>query len=152
MTNETLGITNNDCINEYELEKKENKQDEEENPAKIYDIRERTLQFGIRIVNIARDIPVNMIYSSIKNQMVKSGTAIGSNLAEGDGAKTKRDFINKLVISRKEAKETKYWLRLIDGLNLDKLKLEDEVQEVQEIINILSAIIKKIDESGREKK
>ena len=105
---------------------------------KIYDIRERTLQFAIRIMEIARDIPTTIIYSSIRSQLVKSGTSIGANLAEGDGAKTKRDFINKLVIARKEAKETKYWLRLTNGLNIKKLNLDEDIQEIQEIINIIS--------------
>ena len=81
------------------------KNDEDEKTDKIYDIRERTLKFGIRIMEIAKDIPTNKIYSSVRSQIVSSGTAIGANIAEGDGAKTKRDFISKLVVARKEAKE-----------------------------------------------
>ena len=82
---------------------------------KVYDIRERTLNFGIRIMEIQREIPTITLYNSVRSQIIKSGTAIGANLAEGDGAKTKKDFVNKLVISRKEAKEVKYWLRLLNG-------------------------------------
>ena len=119
------------------------KNDEDNKTDKIFDIRERTLQFGIRIMEIAKEIPTNKLYSSVRSQIVSSGTAIGANIAEGDGAKTKRDFINKLVVARKEAKETKYWLRLLKGMNFEKLELDDDIDEVQEIFNIISTIINK---------
>ena len=134
----------NDKNKNEEIESKE----EDNKNKKIFDIRERTLQFGIRIVKISMDIPTNAIFSTIRSQIIKSGTSIGANFAEGDGAKTKRDFVNKLVIARKEAKETKYWLRLLNELNVAKLKLDDDIDEVQQIINIISAIINKIEKSG----
>ena len=64
-------------------------------------------------------------------------------MEEADGTVTKRDFINKITIARKEAKETKYWLRLIAGKYIKPELLKEDIQEVQEIINILSAIINK---------
>ena len=79
----------------------------------------------------------------LRTQLVKSGTSIGANVEEADGAVTKRDFINKIAIARKEAKETKYWLRLIAGKYIKTELLEGDIKEVQEIINILSAIINK---------
>ena len=124
---------------------------ENQNEEKTYDIRERTLQFALRIVEISRDIPNGIYYSSLRSQLIKAGTSVGANLAEGDGAKTKRDFVNKLVLARKEAKETKYWLRLLNGLKIDKLNLEDEIEEIQEIINILSSIINKIEYPDKNK-
>jgi four helix bundle protein len=129
------------------------KLDKSQNPKaesdKEYDIRERTLNFAVRIIEIARNLPSHIIYSSIRTQLVRSGTAVGANLAEGDGAKTKRDFVNKLVISRKEAKESKYWLRLINELTIENLQLDDDIQEIQEIINVLSAIINKIENKNK---
>jgi four helix bundle protein len=124
-------------------------QDQKTKSDKEYDIRERTLNFAVRIMEIARNLPSHIIYSSIRSQLVRSGTAIGANLAEGDGAKTRRDFVNKLVIARKEAKETKYWLRLINGQKIENLQLDDDIQEIQEIINVLSAIIKKIENKNK---
>lgn len=79
----------------------------------------------------------------LRTQLVKSGTSIGANVEEADGAVTKRDFINKMAIARKEAKETKYWLRLIAGKYIKTELLEEDIKEAQEIINILSAIINK---------
>jgi len=63
----------------------------------------------------------------IRTQLVKSGTSIGANVEEADGAVTKRDFTNKITIARKEAKETKYWLKLIAGENIKPELLEDDI-------------------------
>ena len=80
---------------------------------KIFDIRERTFQFGLRVLDIAEMLPRTNVGDVLRSQLVRSGTSIGANLEEGDGSNTKRDFINKVVLARKEAKETKYWLRVI---------------------------------------
>jgi four helix bundle protein len=110
---------------------------------KIYDIRERVFCFAQRILEIAEKLPQNRVCDVLRTQLVKSGTSIGANVEEADGAVTKRDFINKITIARKEAKETKYWLRLIAGKYIKIELLEEDIKEAQEIINILSAIINK---------
>jgi four helix bundle protein len=68
---------------------------------------------------------------------------MGANLEEGDGAISKRDFLNKVVIARKEAKETRFWLKLVSGKYIKKESIEDDIEELLEIIKILSAIILK---------
>jgi len=113
------------------------------NEEKIYDIRERVFGFAQRALEIAEMLPQNRVCDVLRIQLVKSGTSIGANMEEADGTVTKRDFINKIAIARKEAKETKYWLRLIAGKYIKKELIEKDIQEVQEIINILSAIINK---------
>ena len=113
------------------------------NEEKIYDIRERVFCFAQRALEIAEMLPQNRVCDVLRIQLVKSGTSIGANVEEADGTVTKRDFINKIAIARKEAKETKYWLRLIAGKYIKKELIEKDIQEVQEIINILSAIINK---------
>jgi len=110
---------------------------------KIYDIRERVFRFAQGVLEIAEKLPQNRVCDVLRTQLVKSGTSIGANVEEADGTVTKRDFINKIVIARKEAKETKYWLRLIAGKYIKTELLEGDIKEVQEIINILSAIINK---------
>ena len=114
------------------------------NPSKgkVFDIRERTFYFSKRILEIAERIPNNHVCNILCKQLIRSGTSIGANVEEGDGTTTKRDFMNKMNIARKEAKETKYWLRLISGKFMNKDILEKDIIEVQEIINILSTIIK----------
>jgi four helix bundle protein len=110
---------------------------------KKYNIRERTFDLSLRILDISELLSQTNVNENLRNQLIKSGTSIGANMEESDGTDTKKDFINKVVLARKEAKETKYWLRLISE-NLDnKIELEDDIVEVQEIINILSAIINK---------
>ena len=136
--------------NDESIENDNFETEKENETEKTYDIGDRTLQFGIKIMKISKEIPYQPIYSSIRFQIIKSGTAIGANLAEADGAKSKRDFVNKLAISRKEAKETKFWLCLLNGLNINKLKLDDDINEVQEIINILSAIINNTENNNRD--
>ena len=110
---------------------------------RTYDIRERPFSFAQRVLEIAEKLPHNRACDVLRTQLVKSGTSIGANVEEADGTVTKRDFSNKSVIARKEAKETKYWLRLIVGKYIKPELLEEDIQEVQEIINILSSIISK---------
>jgi four helix bundle protein len=75
----------------------------------------------------------------IRRQLSNSGTSIGANFEEADGALTRKDFVNKAGIARKEAKETRYWLMIINGYYLNGL--ETDIQACEEIINILSAIL-----------
>ena len=116
------------------------------NEGKIFDIRERTFVFASRILEIADMIPKTSTCDVIRNQLVKAGTSIGANTEEADGAVSKRDFTNKMVIARKEAKETKYWLRLIQEKYINLGKIDKDLNEAQEIINILSSIISKTKE------
>jgi four helix bundle protein len=106
------------------------------------DLRERFFLFGVRIIDIAEMLPNTIICYELQKQLVRSGTSIAANFEEADGTLTKRDFINKVVIARKEAKETKYWLRLISERYIKKEIIIKDISESQELINILSAIIK----------
>jgi len=127
----------------YQIPSKSQSPNPNEEKVRIYDIRERTFMFSQRILEIAEKLPQNRVCDVLRAQLVKSGTSIGANVEEADGTVTKRDFANKITIARKEAKETKYWLKLIAGKYIKTELLEEDLQEVQEIINILSAIINK---------
>ena len=111
---------------------------------KIFDIRERTFQFSLRIIEISNNLPRTLPFNIIKTQIIKSGTSIGANIVEADGSISKRDFLNKAVIARKEAKETKYWLRIIASQKIDNFDLDNDIIEISEIINILSVMINKV--------
>jgi len=78
-----------------------------------YDLEERTIKFSKNIINFIRDIPENILTRSIINQLIRSGTSIGANYHEADEASSKKDFINKISIAKKETKEIKYWLQII---------------------------------------
>ena len=82
---------------------------------KIYDLKERTFKFAQRILDIVENLPHRPYCEVIRKQLAGSGTSIGANVEEADGTITRKDFVNKMVIARKEAKETRYWLKLILG-------------------------------------
>ena len=85
-----------------------------------YDLRERLLTYSKRILMICKMLPKISECEEIRRQLVAVGTSVGANFEEADGALTKKDFINKTGISRKEAKESKYWLRLISGIYIEE--------------------------------
>ncbi len=80
---------------------------------KKYDLEERTASFAEKIIELCKKIPKNVVTIPIINQLVKAGTSVGANYCEANGASSKKDFKNKIFICKKEAKETKYWLRLL---------------------------------------
>ncbi len=111
---------------------------------KVFDIRERSFRFGVRIVNLTTKLPKNSAGYAISNQVVRSGTAVGANIEEAQNAGTKKEFIRGITIALKEARETEYWLRLISETKLiPKNGLRDLIEENREIIKILITIIKK---------
>lgn len=78
----------------------------------------------------------------ISKQIMRSATSIGANVEEGIAAQSRKDFINKLSIANKEARKTKYWLRLLDKSELTKIKVDKYLIEIEHIINIITKIIK----------
>lgn len=78
-----------------------------------YDLEERTTVFSEKIIEFCKKIPKNTINLPVIDQLIRSGTSIGANYMEANGASSKRDFKNKIFICKKEARETKYWLRIL---------------------------------------
>jgi len=113
-----------------------------QNPKK-YDLEERTIKFSQEIIIFSKKIPQSIITRPLISQLVRSGTSIGANYSEADEASSKRDFINKISIAKKETKETKYWLRIITH-TVPKYKPEARNlwKEAQELNLILAAIIR----------
>jgi four helix bundle protein len=89
--------------------------EEPETPAtgRAYDLLERTATFGEAVVRFARKIPRSPANDRLINQLVGAGTSIGANYCEADDAVSKKDFRNKIGTCRKEAKECKFWLRMM---------------------------------------
>ena len=110
--------------------------------AKIYDLRDRLVFFSKRILPICKRLPRIPECEGIRKQLANASTSIGANFEEADGALTKKDFINKTGIARKEAKETKFWLKVISNTYIDERELEATIKETEEIISILSSILK----------
>jgi four helix bundle protein len=78
----------------------------------------------------------------LSKQILRSGTSVGANVEEAIAAQSKKDFIAKLSIANKEARETRYWLRLYKFSNLIKIETDSYLKEIESIINILTKIIK----------
>lgn len=112
------------------------------NEPKIKDIHERIYQFVIRVLKLTKELPKTTENLILINQVVKSATSMGANDQEADGTDSRKDFIAKYTIVRKEGKETSYWLRLIADTNPSfKERMKALIQEGKEIVKIVSTII-----------
>jgi four helix bundle protein len=102
------------------------------------DLSERFLDFAARIVKLVTAVPKNQAARHIAGQILRSGRSIGSNYEEARGAESRADFIHRLSISWKEARESWYWLRLMQRAQLIKpIRLAALTQEANEISAIL---------------
>ena len=107
-----------------------------------YDLEERTASFGESIIKLCRGIKQDNVVSPIISQLIRSATSVGANYMEANGASSKRDFINKIFICKKELQETKHWLRMIGSAQSGavSLGLEPIKKECQELIFIFTKI------------
>ena len=106
----------------------------------IYD---KSFEFSLNIIELYKVLLENKEYI-ISKQLLRSATSIGANIVESTAAQSKKDFISKLLsISSKEARETKYWLLLLDKSKLVKdINYLPYINDIDEIIKILTSIIK----------
>lgn len=116
------------------------------------DIHERIYQFVLRVLNLLKLLPKTQINLNIIDQCCQAVTSVGANDQEADACQSKRDFIAKYGIVKKELKETNYWLRLIADTNLClKKRMSSLMKEGQEILLIVSKILinSKINKSNK---
>ena len=107
-----------------------------------FDLGERTAKFGEEIIEFAKSLERNEINRPLIGQLVSSGTSVGANYNEADGAESKKDFRHKIGICKKESKETKHWLRMINKANPNKnIECRRLSQEAQELTLIFSSIL-----------
>ena len=105
-------------------------------------ILDKSFQFGLRIVKLFRYLREKKIERELCIQLLKSGTSIGANVEEAVGGTTKRDFIFKLSIAYKEARETRYWLRIFrESRFIDDKLAVSFIGECEELIKILTVIL-----------
>src|SRR3989339_748592 len=99
-----------------------------------YDLEERTAKFSEELIKFCKNIKEDNIRKPIINQLVRSGTSVGANYCEANNASSRKDFQNKIFICKKEAQETKYWLRtLAKALPKEKEELKNIWKEAQEL-------------------
>ena len=110
---------------------------------KIYDIHERIYQWVISIINFTKELPRTQSNLIIIPQLTEAVTSVGANDQEANGSNSKKDFIAKYSIVRKECKETLYWLRVVNDTNPPQFvrKVQLLTDEGREIGNIVSTIM-----------
>lgn len=118
------------------------------------DICERTFEFSVRIVELYKSLDAKSgAGRTLGGQLLRAGTSIGANVEEAQGGQSRADFISKYAIARKEARETRYWLRLLVATGFADDDLTSPlIQESNELIAILTAIIKKAETNKKDVK
>jgi four helix bundle protein len=108
----------------------------------VFDIQQRTFAFGVRVVKLVGRFPRSVAGIEIGRQLVRAGTSVGSNMEEADAGVSRKDFVNHVRIARKEARESRYWLRIVvPGELLVDPEVELLTKEADELVRILSGII-----------
>jgi four helix bundle protein len=104
-------------------------------------IQTKSFDFGLEIIALYRNLIKEKEFI-ISKQLLKSGTSIGANVEEATAAQSRKDFISKMSIASKEARETKYWLRLLDKSDLTDIDVSDWLATSIELVRILTSIVK----------
>ena len=117
------------------------------------ELENRTTEFAKRVVRLCKALPRDRINNRLVDQIIRSAGSVGANYREANEALGKKDFIYRLRIARKEAKETHHWFELIEEANPNFSKrMKDLFQEIQELRNILSSIITKAEDKKNKSK
>lgn len=104
-------------------------------------ILDKSFEFALKIVDLYKYHLKQNEYI-LSKQILRSGTSIGANVEEANAAQTKKDFITKMSIASKEARETRYWLKLLSRSNLSNYDYKPLMKEIEQIIKILTKIVK----------
>ncbi|MDW5416883.1 four helix bundle protein [Iodobacter sp. CM08] len=114
----------------------------------------RTFEFAIRVVRLCQFLEKQgKVSQTLANQLLRSGTSIGANTEEAQAGQSKADFIAKMSIARKESRETLYWLKLLQATNLVETHMIKEIiQESDELVRILTSIVKTAQQSKQHGK
>jgi four helix bundle protein len=113
--------------------------------SKQYDLEDRTLAFAKRVRAFVRRLRKTISNIEDGKQLIKASGSVGSNYIEANESLSKKDFRMRIKICRKEAKESRYWLKLIDSereSDLDRERME-LIQEATELTNIFGSIVRK---------
>ena len=105
-------------------------------------IQTKSFAFAIRIVNVYKYLQSERKEYVLSKQLIRSGTSIGANVEEAIGGQSKKDFIAKISIAYKEARETKYWIRLLEATDiLEEIEAKTLLNDTEELCKILSSIL-----------
>jgi len=117
-------------------------------------ILDKSFEFAIRVVKLYKHLCDDKKEYVLSKQLLRSGTSVGANINEAQAGQSKKDFIAKMAIASKEARESKYWIDLLiktDYLNKDDKHVQTLVNEIDEIVRMLTSIVKTGQESQNGK-
>ncbi|MCD4826057.1 MAG: four helix bundle protein [Phycisphaerae bacterium] len=117
----------------------------EKTNSKLYDLEDRTLAFAKQVRTFMKLLPRSIANIEDGKQLIRASGFVGANYIEANESLGKKDFQMRLKISRKEAKEARYWLKLVETGSDEQIEKERWllVQEATELMNILGAILQK---------
>ena len=104
-------------------------------------IQKKSFAFALETVQLYKKLQARQEYV-LSKQLLRSGTSIGANVEEATAAQSRRDFLAKMAIASKEARETRYWLRLLQESDLVEIDIASELDSIDQIIRILTSIVK----------
>ena len=111
-------------------------------------IREKSFAFALLMIDLYKRLQADREYV-ISKQLLRSGTSVGANVEEATAAESRRDFIHKMTIASKEARESMYWLRLLAESELvPGIDVASELENVHELVRMLTSIVKSTSQSS----
>jgi four helix bundle protein len=111
---------------------------------KQYDLEDRTLRFAKEVIAFTKALPKTVVNTELLKQVVRSSRSVGANHIEANESLSKKDFIMRIKISRKEAKESVYWLKLVEIKNPNSEQRRKElIEEATQLVKIFSSIVEK---------
>lgn len=110
---------------------------------KEYDLEERTFLFSQKVNSYVTSLPKTLVNIEISKQLVRAAGSVGANYIEANECLGKRDFLMRLRISKKESKESRYWIRLTEPSRTSENFQTELIKEATELMNILGAILNK---------
>ena len=116
----------------------------ESDNSKKYDLEERTFIFAKNVIVYVRNLPKGITHSEIGKQLVRSAGSVGANYIEANESLSKKDFLMRIKICRKESKESAYWLKLSSPAKPNENTKKELLCESEELMKIFSAIMRKV--------
>ena len=114
----------------------------EERVSSKFNLEERTAIFGENTIKFLKSLTVTVFNKPLITQLIRSASSVGANYMEANNAESKKDFIHKIGICKKEVTETKHWLRMVNQLHQDRrVEIEKLWKEAQELTLIFSKIL-----------
>jgi len=102
---------------------------------------DKSFHFSLKIISLYKKLIEDKEYV-ISKQLLRSGTSIGANIEEANAGFSKKDFVYKMSIASKEARETRYWLKLLSKSELSRIDVSEELESIEELIRLLTSIVK----------